>query len=303
MSKFTYLSPLILLALACACAADDGDDADTGGTESSGAATDPTGDPTDGDAMVDVALEFNGAFGQDVFSCAQSYSGVGTSGSTVDVMDFRFYIHGIELLTKDGVAVPLELTQDGVWQHEDVALIDLEDASGSCANGSSDRNSKAVGKAPAGSYDGVRFVLGVPFALNHGDAAVAPSPLNITPLFWSWQGGYKFLRVDLKTAGLDLWAIHLGSTGCEMDGDNKVTGCAAENRVTVELTGFDPTLKPITADIAELLKTADVDLNQMDTAPGCMSEPSDLDCSSVFAAIGLPLAGSPATTQTLFSVR
>jgi len=303
MFKRTYLSPL-LLALACGCGADGGADTETaaGGTESSGVATDPTGDPTGGHAMVDVALEFNGAFGQDVFSCTQSYSGAGTSGSTVDVMDFRFYIHGIELLTKDGSAVPLELTQDGVWQHEDVALLDLEDGSGSCANGSSDRNSKVVGKAPEGTYDGVRFVLGVPFALNHGDAAIAPSPLNITPLFWNWQGGYKFLRIDLKTAGLDLWAIHLGSTGCEMDGDNKVTGCIAENRATVELTGFDPTRKPITADVAELLKTADVDVNQMGSAPGCMSEPSDMDCSSVFAAFGLPFA-EPATAQTFFSVR
>jgi uncharacterized repeat protein (TIGR04052 family) len=170
-------------------------------------------------------------------------------------------------------------------------------------NGSTDVNAKVVGKAPQGEYDGVRFVLGVPFALNHADAAVAASPLNITPLFWSWQGGYKFARIDLKSAGLDLWAIHLGSTGCEMDGDNNVTGCVAENRATVELTGFDPTSKAITADILALLTAADVDVNQMGTAPGCMSEPTDMDCPPVFTGLGLPFGGSSAAAQTFFSVR
>ena len=36
MTKFTYLSPLILLALAGACAADDGEDAEKGTDEGSG---------------------------------------------------------------------------------------------------------------------------------------------------------------------------------------------------------------------------------------------------------------------------
>jgi len=305
--SFSCLS-LVLLLAAAGCGDDGaGDGSETAGsTGSTGAsATDPTDatDPTEGAELVDVAIQFRGAFGQEAFSCGTSYSDVGSSKSTVDVMDFRFYIHAVELLTTDGTAVPLELTQDGVWQHEDVALIDLEDGSGSCLNGSPDVNDKVVGKAPQGEYDGVRFVLGVPFALNHGDAAVAPSPLNITPMFWNWQGGYKFARIDLKSAGLDLWAIHLGSTGCEMDGDNKVTGCMAENRPTVELTGFDPTSEAITADILALLTAADVDANQMGTAPGCMSEPTDMDCPPVFTGLGLPFGGSAAAAQTFFSVR
>ena len=299
--------PLVtLLAVAPACG-DDGGASTTEGAGSTGGTGDASASSSGGSTgaadMIDVAIQFSGAVGSKPFSCATTYDNVGTSGSTLDVMDFRFYVHGVELLTKDGAAVPLELTHDGVWQYEDLALIDLEDGSGSCANGSTDLNTKVVGKAPAGDYDGVRFKLGVPFALNHADAAVAPSPLNLTPLFWSWQFGYKFARIDLKSAAQDLWAIHLGSTGCEMDGDNNVTGCMAENRPTVELTGFDPTSKPITVDVLELVKAADVDVNQEGTAPGCMSEPADLDCAPVFTALGLPFGGAQATPQTLFSVR
>lgn len=302
----THSWPCVSLALSLLAAAGCGDDGGASGTEtagSTGSAGSTSTDPTGGAEAVDVAIQFSGAFGAEAFSCGATYNNVGSGGSTVDVMDFRFYVHGVELLTKDGTAVAVELTQDGVWQHEDVALIDLEDGSGSCANGTTDINNKIVGKAPAGEYDGVRFKLGVPFALNHADAAVAPSPLNLTSMFWNWQGGYKFARIDLKTSMLDLWAIHLGSTGCEMDGDNNVTGCMAENIPTVELTGFDPTSKAITADILELLVAADVDTNQMGTAPGCMSEPADMDCPPVFAALGLPFASAPASAQTFFSVR
>ena len=34
--------------------------------------------------------------------------------------------------------------------------------------------------------------MGVPFESNHRDSTIAPSPLNITAMFWNWQGGYKF---------------------------------------------------------------------------------------------------------------
>ncbi len=34
-------------------------------------------------------------------------------------------------------------------------------------------------------------------------------------MFWSWQLGYKFLRVDTAD---DEFRIHLGSTGCQSDG-------------------------------------------------------------------------------------
>lgn len=60
-------------------------------------------------------------------------------------------------------------------------------------------NSAVKGKVPAGRYTAVTFDLGVPFALNHADVASAPSPLNVKAMWWSWQGGYKFVRVDMKT--------------------------------------------------------------------------------------------------------
>src|SRR5690606_39726454 len=70
------------------------------------------------------------------------------------------------------------------------------------------------------------------FALNHLDASTAPSPLNFTAMFWSWQSGYKFLRVDTAD---DTFRVHLGSTGCSSPGPSRPpTSCSAPNRRSEE---------------------------------------------------------------------
>ncbi len=82
--------------------------------------------------------------------------------------------------------VVVALEQDGVWQHEDVALLDFENKAGACANGTVELNTSVRGTVPAGTRSsGLRFKLGVPFALNHANAATAPSPLNLTAMFWN----------------------------------------------------------------------------------------------------------------------
>ncbi|MEM7592163.1 MAG: MbnP family protein, partial [Cyanobacteria bacterium P01_A01_bin.83] len=89
--------------------------------------------------------------------------------------------------------------QDGKWQHQNVALLDFEDGTDSCDNGTPEIRTQVVGTIPEGDYESLQFTLGVPPQLNHDDAAIAPSPLNLTSMWWNWQGGYKFLRLDLET--------------------------------------------------------------------------------------------------------
>jgi len=156
---------------------------------------------------------------------------------------------------------------------------------------------------PAGDYTGVRFVLGVPFELNHADHVIAPPPLNITSMFWDWNGGYKFFRFDGATTGQpDGMRFHLGSTGCEADADGNVTSCANPNRAEVALEGFDPDTGLIVADLAGLFEGADLDANTMDTPPGCMGAPIDPDCAPYFDNLGLPFGGSGGGDQSFFSV-
>ncbi|ATX65604.1 metallo-mystery pair system four-Cys motif protein [Roseinatronobacter bogoriensis subsp. barguzinensis] len=84
----------------------------------------------------------------------------------------------------------MALDQDGVWQVADVAQLDFEDATGTCVNGTPDMNNSLRGTVPAGEYTGLDFDIGVPFDLNHGDPTLAASPLNLTAMFWNWQGAY-----------------------------------------------------------------------------------------------------------------
>jgi len=247
---------------------------------------------TDGEQA--VTLTFDARFGSQPAACGQAADGVGTSGSSVELQDLRFFVHGVELVTADGDAVAVSVEDDGAWQSGGVALLDFEDATGKCANGSSQLNSAVTGTVPAGEYTGVRFVLGVPAELNHEDPTVAPSPLNLTAMHWSWQGGYKFMRMDLSTEGLpEGWFFHLGSTGCEADESGTITGCASPNRVDVELE-MDPDSQVVVVDFAALLAGSDVDTDS-GGAQGCMSGPDDPECPPLLDRVGVSGA------QALFS--
>lgn len=227
-------------------------------------------------------------------ACNQEYTGLGTSGASAQFADLRFFISQVELLRDDGTSVPLALTVDGKWQSEDVALLDFEDGTGDCSEtGNADTNTTIRGRAPAGSYTGVRFALGVPFELNHQNAEIAQAPLNVAAMWWIWQGGYKFLRIDLTEINGEpatRWNIHIGSTGCEsaLPALPPESPCAKPNLPVVELTGVDPTQGRILADIGELLAAVDIAENTTDSPPGCMSNPVEpAECTPVFETLGI----------------
>ncbi len=250
-----------------------------------------------------VTIRFDARVGSQTFSCGQKYQGIGTTASTVSLTDFRFYVSNLRLITTTGAEVPVALEQDGLWQHENVALLDFEDASGSCVNGTPELRNVVEGTVPSGAYTGVRFDLGVPFELNHREATVAPSPLNLTRMFWSWNAGYKFARIDLRTTGQPQgWMIHLGSTGCSpSDSPSTVpVSCRHANRAAVDLQTFRYDRDVIQFDLAALLSDTNVDTNQEKTARGCMSGRDDEDCTPLLRALGLT-EGQPA--QRVFTVR
>lgn len=146
----------------------------------------------------EIKINFEGWVGEQEFVCGESYENLGTSESTITPTDFRLYISNLALIDKSGNTIPVELEQDNKWQYKNVALIDFENGKDVCDNGTPETRNIVVGNAPKGDYEKLQFTLGVPKNLNHKDAAIAPSPLNLTSMWWNWQGGYKFLRVDLE---------------------------------------------------------------------------------------------------------
>jgi uncharacterized repeat protein (TIGR04052 family) len=163
-------------------------------------------------AQQEVILNFAAEVGGSPFACGEQYSGMGTTAATITPTDFRLYLSALALLDADGKAVPLTLEQDGIWQYQDVALLDFEDGSGPCQNGNTPTNLSIRGTVPAADYKGVQFTLGLPFELNHADNLLAASPLNLSAMFWNWQGGYRFFKVDITAAGSSDMAagMHMG---------------------------------------------------------------------------------------------
>lgn len=269
-----------------------------------------------------VAINFAGQVGDAAFACGETYR-VGTTDAAVTPQDFRFYISQVALVDAAGNEVPLVLRQDGKWQHQDVTLIDFEDKSGACGNGTAETNSQVIGSVPAGDYAGLKFTLGIPFGLNHIDSTLAPSPLNLTSLWWNWNAGYKFARADLMPVmemsqlkqhgggshgGGDAMGkaqpfnIHLGSVGCQMDRTAAPVACKIPNRVVVMMDDFDPETDVVVADLAALLSSTDLTAeNQEGTPVGCMSSPSDRDCAGIMETLGLPFNDQPVAAQSFFT--
>lgn len=113
--------------------------------------------------------------------------------------ELSFFVSDMALIKGD-MRTPVRFDATGPWQGAATALVSFL--------GSGNRT--VTGRAAEDEYDAVEFRLGVPFERNHGNPLTAPSPLNLPSMFWTWQSGYKFLRVDLGNE----WSFHLGSTGC-----------------------------------------------------------------------------------------
>ncbi|NTV10615.1 MAG: metallo-mystery pair system four-Cys motif protein [Zoogloea sp.] len=254
------------------------------------------------------AAEVNGA----PFACGRSYEAIGRSASRITPTDLRFYVSQVALITEDGRAVPLALEQDGAWQYRDVTLLDFEDGSGPCSTGNAASRVFVAGTVQAGRYRGLRFTLGVPFELNHADLTTAPPPLNVSGMFWAWQNGHRFFKLEMATSGLNPatrakgrpggFPVHLGSTACSSGSATEApTVCLNPNRAEVVFEDFDPVEDVVVADIGRLLAGADVDQNRPNTSAGCMSFPGDGDCPPIMGALGLPYDGQPAQRQSFFS--
>lgn len=260
----------------------------------------------DPDEMRSVALSFAAKVGAEPFTCASEFTDLGTKKSTAEPLDLRMYIHDISLLRADGSTEPVELDQDGQWQRERLAFLDFENGEGTCQTGSPEMHTKITGQVPVGDYVGVTFSVGVPSEQNHLDAATAPAPLNIPGMWWSWSGGYKFVRLELRTTMNPTYFFHLGSTAC----DGSVNGgfsCATSNQAPVRFDNFDPDKNTIVFDVAALFANSDLDYQvdpMTDSISGCMSFPGDPECPGVFDALGLPFEGqhSAPTKQTAFRV-
>ncbi len=264
-------------------------------------------------SMQDIAIRFDARAGDQSLRCGQSYSGIGSTGASVTLQDFRIYVSNFRLIGREGREQALHLTPDNAFQGDRVALLDFENASGNC-NGNTATNSVVRGRAPAGDYVGLVFDIGVPVELNHQDTTLAAPPLNFSALTWAWRYGYKFTTIDLETGrapdapmaghGASGFSIHLGSVDCGAGSPRTApeAPCATPNRPSYRLDAFDPATQVVVLDLAALLAETDVTVNDPESASGCMSTADDGDCVAIMDRFGLPFRGQPSHGQRFVRV-
>ena len=219
-------------------------------------------------------LEFSATWAGQAIRCGES---------ELSLTDLRFFVSDVVLIDAAGGESPLVLTADQRWQQQGIALIDLENGEGGCANGTPETNATLSGLVEVGDIQRIRFTVGVPFELNHANPLLADAPLDDSAMHWHWRSGYKFLRAGVTTVSDGFW-LHLGSTACTGTVQN-IGACRSPNRVTVELGGFSLQRNRINVDLSALFEG--VNLND-GIRSDCSSGPSESACTAAFTALGLP---------------
>lgn len=161
-----------------------------------------------------------------------------------------FFIYDITLVDANKQRHPFLL--DSSDYPDQVALILLASAQ---------KHFALSGLTPAEKVQALEFTVGVPEDLNHNNPLRAQAPLNNSSMFWSWQQGYKFLRIDGNSAdestddgSKNNWVFHLGSTGCDSPSALRPPQepCRNSHRVRVRLPGFDPANHKIEVNLQSL---------------------------------------------------
>lgn len=226
---------------------------------------------------LDMSVPFSAVYGQAALTC-------GSASAAGRLTDLRFFVSDVHLYDSDHQAVELQLAGDRRWQNRSVALIDLEDGSGACENGTPDENSTLFGRVPRGDYRGISFVIGVPFESNHADPLTAEAPLDDSAMHWHWRSGYKFLRAGFENDSRSHW-LHLGSAACEGT-IQSISHCRLPNRITVMLGDWEPG-STLLVDVATLF---DAFSASEDTRSSCSSGPAEESCRYPYDVLGLDAA-------------
>ena len=166
------------------------------------------------------------------------------------IQQLAFFISNVKLSAENTVHQP-QLSSTP-WQTDDVALIQPYLADCATQSEGEDKTSQDDSAASEvlksnhylqfllpvdlDSSDQLSFTLAVPFALNHKNPLLQPSPLNLPSMFWSWRSGHKFFRLDMQGPS-NSWVFHLGSVGCTAVSTMRSPQdeCVQPNRVNFQL--------------------------------------------------------------------
>lgn len=186
----------------------------------------------------------------------------------------RFYVSDLRMLDAHGQTTLVRLADSRPYQDARTALVSLV---ADAANG----NTEVQGTVTPGDYVHMEFLLGIPFDRNHTNPLHAEPPLDRPAMFWAWQSGHKFLRLDLGNA----WSFHLGSTGCHSASAVRPPQreCQRPNLARIRLPATVAKNGQVDVDLGALIAAVNP---TVDTS--CVgSYAKDDTCRRVLAALGL----------------
>jgi hypothetical protein len=133
-----------------------------------------------------VALKFAPLLGDKPLEVAQP---VATAGGQLTPLNLRFYVSELSLIQGDGSNIAVDLlTASGAVVPFGIQLVNFDDP----------ESTSIHFRAPAGTYTGARFTLGMNDACNAGSSGrVAPLSVN-SEMVWPHFAGYLFLRYEAQ---------------------------------------------------------------------------------------------------------
>lgn len=258
-----------------------------------------------------VLIPFLASVNGERLECGKLYDGLGVMRSAIELRDFRFYVHDLELIDAGGKGTPVRIDDDGEFQMRyskpdgsegGLALIDFatEDSELCSERGTEATHTYVAGRAPAGKYEKLAFTIGVPQELNHVHGAASQAPLNAYGMQWSWASGYRHMKLDVRTTTEgtvnETYYFHPGATGCRSDSGAISGNFTCDNAMTVRVTmPFTPGKEAVEADVARLYANSDLSHGR-----GCMGTstlgddtnptiPVKTGCAQIWETLGLRL--------------
>ncbi len=223
----------------------------------------------------DFKLVFSPQFNQQTIHCEQPFQ---HQNQAWQLSQLQFFISNVQVKSQENNWIKASIIHQE--KTNPVALI------GTSCDSSETQNSlwQTTIKAPFNpqKITQIQFNLGVPFNLNHQNPLTQPAPLNQSDMFWVWQTGHKFLRLELSN-NQNNFTYHLGSTGCESVSPVRApkVECKNPNRTTVNIEKFNVN-NPIIFDVATLI--SDLDLTQN---INCKSSPNNPSCEPLMLRTGI----------------
>ncbi|AZQ83270.1 metallo-mystery pair system four-Cys motif protein [Colwellia sp. Arc7-635] len=224
---------------------------------------------------------------QDESLNCQSTFTAGQENNTWFIEQFQFFISDIQFGSDSSGWQPAKLSKTA-FQTGGTALLGTN-----CSTAQKDITSTNQGNwkiefaadMVMNERNRIRFTLGVPFESNHLNPISQQSPLNLSSMFWVWQTGHKFLRLELAGNNKQ-WLFHLGSTGCHSASVMRAPkkACRYPNRFDfdIPIANNDDGQLILNVDLAALLQ--DVSLT---TTSNCQSEADSVNCQQLFSNLSL----------------